>query len=117
MASSRFKHRDDMEFSTNIPDKEERKRVRRVRVEGEMTAQDDDGKKTTKAEDENVAQTNHFICKHSSYQMADSLAHLDKKKGSGIDTVTAVRVAADDRETQRRMAEEHTRQERLQRLQ
>lgn len=49
--------------------------------------------------------------------MADSLGHLDKKKGRGIDAVTAVRVSADDRETQRRMAEEHARQERLQHLQ
>lgn len=50
-------------------------------------------------------------------QVADSLDHLDKKKGRGIDAVTAVRVSADDRETQRRMAEEHARQERLQHLQ
>lgn len=50
-------------------------------------------------------------------QVADSLGHLDKKKGRGIDAVTAVRVSADDRETQRRMAEEHARQERLQHLQ
>lgn len=53
----------------------------------------------------------------SSSQVADLLAHLDKKKGRGIDAVTAVRVSADDRETQRRMAEERARQERLQRLQ
>lgn len=53
----------------------------------------------------------------TSIQVADSLGHLDKKKGRGIDAVTAVRVSADDRETQRRMAEEHARQERLQRLQ
>ena len=51
------------------------------------------------------------------HQVADSLGHLDKKKGRGIDAVTAVRVSADDRETQRRMAEEHARQERLQHLQ
>lgn len=50
-------------------------------------------------------------------QVADSLGHLDKKKGRGIDAVTAIRVSADDRETQRRMAEEHARQERLQHLQ
>ncbi|CAM9509628.1 unnamed protein product, partial [Chrysoparadoxa australica] len=50
-------------------------------------------------------------------QVADSLAHLDKKKSFGIDAVTAVRVAADDRETQRRMDEEQGRQGRLQRLQ
>lgn len=51
------------------------------------------------------------------FKVADSLAHLDKKKGAGIDVVTAIRVAADDRETQRRMADETARQERLQRLQ
>ncbi|CAN0047183.1 unnamed protein product, partial [Discosporangium mesarthrocarpum] len=100
-----------MEYATNLPDKEERKRIRRIRVEREIAAQDEDGKKAAKADDENAASS------LSQQQVANSLAHLDKKKGSGIDSVTAVRVAADDRETQRRMAEEHMRHERLQRLQ
>ena len=38
-------------------------------------------------------------------QIADSLGHLDKKKSAGIETVTHIRVAADWREAQRRVAE------------
>ena len=49
--------------------------------------------------------------------MANSLAHLDKKKASGISSVTDIRVNADFRENQRRINEEELRQERLQRLQ
>ncbi|CAM9565011.1 unnamed protein product [Ectocarpus sp. 4 AP-2014] len=111
MAPLRAKNRDNLEFATNLPDKEERKRVRRLRVERQIAAQDKDGLDTSKNDDETAA------CSLSQQQVADSLGHLDKKKGRGIDAVTAVRVSADDRETQRRMAEEHARQERLQRLQ
>ena len=50
-------------------------------------------------------------------QIAGSLSHLDKKKSGGIEAVTHVRVAADWRESQRRVAEEKQRQDRLQRLQ
>ncbi|CAM9650507.1 unnamed protein product, partial [Sphacelaria rigidula] len=111
MAPLRAKNRDNLEFATNLPDKEERKRVRRARVERAIAAQDKDGMDTSKNDEETAS------CSVSQQQVADSLAHLDKKKGSGIDSVTAVRVSADDRETQRRMAEERVRQERLQRLQ
>ncbi|CAM9158979.1 unnamed protein product, partial [Hapterophycus canaliculatus] len=111
MAPLRAKNRDNLEFATNLPDKEERKRVRRLRVERAIAAQDKNGLDTSKDDEETAA------CSLSQQQVADSLGHLDKKKGRGIDAVTAVRVSADDRETQRRMAEEHARQERLQRLQ
>ena len=50
-------------------------------------------------------------------QIANSLAHLDKKKAGGIENITSIRVGADWREAQRRVAEEKQRQERLQRLQ
>ena len=50
-------------------------------------------------------------------QIANSLSHLDKKKSSGITSVTDIRVAADFRENQRRINEELLRQDRLQRLQ
>ena len=50
-------------------------------------------------------------------QTADSLVHLDKKKASTIDNVTAVRVEADNRENVRRIQEEEKRQERLRKLQ
>jgi dynein regulatory complex protein 1 len=47
----------------------------------------------------------------------NSLSHLDKKKAFGINSVTHIRVTADFRENQRRIAEESLRQDRLQRLQ
>ncbi|CAM9539637.1 unnamed protein product [Pylaiella littoralis] len=111
MAPLRAKNRNNLEAATNLPDKEERKRVRRLRVDWAIAAQNQDGLDTSKNDEETAA------CSLSQQQVADSLGHLDKKKGRGIDAVTALRVSADDRETQRRMAEEHARQERLQRLQ
>jgi len=46
-------------------------------------------------------------------QIATSLTHLDKKKATGIDNTTMVRVNADLRENQRRMAEETAATERI----
>jgi len=50
-------------------------------------------------------------------QVQDSLAHLDKKKATGIDDVTSIRVEADRDENERRVAEEDRRQDRLSKLQ
>jgi dynein regulatory complex protein 1 len=49
-------------------------------------------------------------------QVADSRAHLDKKKAAGIDRVTAIRTIADERESERRQLEDRMRQARLDRL-
>lgn len=46
-------------------------------------------------------------------QIATSLVHLDKKKASGIDDTTVIRVNADLRESRRRVAEEAAREERM----
>ncbi len=48
--------------------------------------------------------------------MAESLANLDRKKMQGLAAVTQVRLDADARENQRRIAEEERRAERLWRL-
>lgn len=55
MAPLRAKNRDNLEFATNLPDKEERKRVRRLRVERQIAAQDKDGLDTSKNDDETAA--------------------------------------------------------------
>lgn len=55
MAPLRAKNRDNLEFTTNLPDKEERKRVRRLRVERQIAAQDKDGLDTSKNDDETAA--------------------------------------------------------------
>ncbi|KAG5186134.1 sperm tail-domain-containing protein [Tribonema minus] len=94
----------------SVPDKEERKKTRRQRVSKALVAQEP-GRKAG-AQEAHVNEVS-----ESEQQVADSLAHLDKNKSAGIDSVTAVRVAADDRETQRRVAEEAARLERMRRLQ
>lgn len=55
MAPLRAKNRDNPEFATNLPDKEERKRVRRLRVERAIAAQDKDGMDTSKNHEETAA--------------------------------------------------------------
>ena len=55
MAPLRTKNRDNLEFATNLPDKEERKRVRRLRVERAIAAQDTDGLDTSKNDEETTA--------------------------------------------------------------
>ena len=101
------------EYNTNIPDKEERKRVRQARVDARNASEDKEaGSKAGRGgAQEEVRRSK------GQQQIADSLAHLDKKKSGGIENITHIRVAADWREGQRRVAEEKQRQERLQRLQ
>lgn len=55
MAPLRTKNRDNLEFATNLPDKEERKRVRRLRVERAIAAQDTDGLDTSKNDEETTS--------------------------------------------------------------
>lgn len=55
MAPLRAKDRDNLEFATNLPDKEERKKVRRVRVERAIAAQDKDGVDASKNDEETAA--------------------------------------------------------------
>lgn len=55
MAPLRSKNRDNLEVATNLPDKEERKRVRRLRVERAIAAQDKDGLDTSKNDEETAA--------------------------------------------------------------
>ncbi|KAJ1446860.1 sperm tail-domain-containing protein [Pelagophyceae sp. CCMP2097] len=97
------------EYNTN---KEERKRVRQLRVEarnasGDNEASNKRGKEAAEESSRSKGQQ----------QIANSLTHLDKKKGGGIENITQIRVAADWREARRRVAEEQQRQDRLQRLQ
>ncbi|CAM9946191.1 unnamed protein product, partial [Phaeothamnion confervicola] len=103
--------KDPQDFSAAVPDKEERKGIRRERIARAAAARDRDGDRATAAGSRGV------VVSKGQQQAVDALAHLDKKKAAGIDAVTAVRVGADERETQRRDSEERKRQERLQRLQ
>jgi len=99
-------------FNTNVDDKEERKRIRKARMQAREASNDPEAQ----AKREKEAQEEAAKLK-GQQQIANSLAHLDKKKATGIDEVTMIRVEADWRESQRRIAEEEKRQERLQSLQ
>ena len=98
------------EFDTNVSSAEERKRIRAQRI----AARQHDLDAAANEADQAKKAAEHSRGKQ---QIAESLSHLDKKKSKGIESVTDVRVAADWREAQRRVAEEKKRQDRLQRLQ
>ena len=98
------------EFDTNVSSAEERKRIRAQRI----AARQHDSDAAANEADQAKKAAEHSRGKQ---QIAESLSHLDKKKSKGIESVTDVRVAADWREAQRRVAEEKKRQDRLQRLQ
>ena len=98
------------EFDTNVADADERKRIRAQRIEARRDAEK--GALDKANEERKAAERS-----QGKQQIAESLSHLDKKKSAGIEKVTDVRVAADWREAQRRVAEEKKRQDRLQRLQ
>jgi len=98
-------------FNTNVPDKDERKNIRRQRIEARAAegAPGSARKLTTVG----AADDGKF---RGQQQIATSLVHLDKKKSTGIDDTTMVRVTADLRENQRRVAEEAAREERMRML-
>ncbi|KAK7242829.1 dynein regulatory complex subunit [Aureococcus anophagefferens] len=102
----------DGEYNTNVSNKDERKRVRQRRVEARNASEDNAAGQGRGKEAQEESKRS-----KGQQQIANSLAHLDKKKSGGIENVTHVRVAADWREAQRRVAEEKQRQDRLQRLQ
>ena len=86
------------EFDTNVADADERERIRAQRIERGATPR----RALDKANEERKAAER----SQGKQQIAESLSHLDKKKSAGIEKVTDVRVAADWREAQRRVAEE-----------
>ena len=100
----------DGEFNTNIPDKEERKRIRRRRIEKRHAAESSGG-------DENLESLALGAQKNGQQQVSESLFHLDRRKYLGIQQVTSVRVTTDEAESKRRVDDERLRHERLAKLQ
>ena len=92
-------------FNTNVGDKDERQRIRRERVEQRSAAANQ-----SSVVNKNASNLNTDKKSEGQQQIAQSLSHLDKKKSSGISSVTSIRVNADFRENQRRIAEEKLRQ-------
>lgn len=99
----------ESEYNTNIPDREERKKIRRKRIEKRHASEGD-------TYDPKTEKTNNSH-KSGLQQVSESLFHLDKRKSGGIRDVTQVRVATDEEESRRRVNDEKMRHERLTKLQ
>ena len=97
------------EFNTNIPDKEERKRQRRRRIEKRTATDSSNSDEVVEA----VQGTN----KSGAQVVVESLFHLDRRKHNGLQDVTAIRVASDESESKRRIDDEELRRDRLAKLQ
>jgi dynein regulatry complex protein 1 len=97
------------EYNTNVPDKDERKKTRRRRIDHRHATDETNG-------DEDL-NTNQGASKSGLQQVAESLFHLDKRKHGGIQDVTSVRVRTDEAESRRRVEDEKMRHERLTKLQ
>lgn len=100
----------DADFAANVTDKDERKRNRRKRIE-KRNAND-------LAKNDGVSQdTGAGAIKTGAERVSESLFHLDRVKSKGVDSVTSIRVRADEAEAKRRLEDETLRHERLGKLQ
>ncbi|RYG98214.1 hypothetical protein EON65_51715, partial [archaeon] len=97
------------DYGSSSLDKEERKRQRKLRIEKQSTTED-------AGIDE--AQINDNKSSVTGQQMVDeSLVHLDKRKHSGLQQVTSIRVKTNDHEASRRIEDEDVKKNRLAKLQ
>lgn len=99
----------DEEFNTNVADKDERKRLRKKRIEKRHSTE-------TKGSEE-AAEANSDSHKTGGQQVGDSLFHLDRRKHASLRDVTEIRVISDENELKRRGKDEEFRRERLSKLQ
>ena len=98
-----------VEFNTNVPDKDDRKKARRQRIEkryeekSRELGESGDGEQGTS--------------RTGGQQVSDSLLHLDRRKHTGLSEVTDLRVKTDINEANRRTEEDNLRKDRLGKLQ
>jgi len=97
------------EFNTNHPDKDERKKARRKRI----LKHHEEEKREMGEGNDNANGSN----RTGSQQVSESMLMLDRRKHSGLETVTALRVKSDVSESQRRIDEDSIRKDRLGKLQ
>jgi dynein regulatry complex protein 1 len=97
--------------SSDGNDREARVQARRQRIEVRNASKDDESRKKK----QQVAESKRMS--RGQQQIADSLNQLDRRKLSGIQHVTSVRVQADDTENKRRIEEEERRHRRVEKLQ
>ena len=99
----------EIEINTNVPDKEERKRLRKKRIDKRNTNDSNNN--------EEIYDKEKDLSKTGQQQVSDSLFSLDRRKHTGLQAVTSIRVNTDTLETKRRIDEEELRKERLRKLQ
>lgn len=99
------------EPSVDAGDRESRVQARRNRIDTRNASKDDE----TRKKQQLVGEAKHMS--RGQQQIADSLNQLDRRKLAGIQTVTSVRVLADDAENRRRIEEEERRHRRVEKLQ
>mmetsp|Transcript_21150 Transcript_21150/g.21275 ORF Transcript_21150/g.21275 Transcript_21150/m.21275 type:complete len:754 (+) Transcript_21150:144-2405(+) len=99
----------ESDFNTNVTDKDERKKIRRRRIEKRYASESAVG-------DENVETMTQGAQRTGQQQVTESLYHLDRRKHVGIKEVTAVRVSTDDNEARRRIEDEEMRHKRMEKL-
>lgn len=99
------------EPSVDANDRESRVQARRNRIDTRNASKDDETRKKKQL----VGEAKHMS--RGQQQIADSLNQLDRRKLAGIQTVTSVRVLADDAENKRRIDEEERRHRRVEKLQ
>lgn len=97
------------DYNTNVPDREERKALRRNRIEQRYAINE-----SNNSENQDNGQG---AQKTGLQQVSESLFHLDKRKTLGIQEVTSLRVQSDEAESRRRVEDEKMRHERLTKLQ
>ncbi|RQM20717.1 hypothetical protein B5M09_003198 [Aphanomyces astaci] len=92
-------------------ERENRIHARRGRIDTRNANKDDENKK------KKSSSTDAKKMNRGAQQIADSLNQLDKRKITGIQEVTDIRVRADDTENTRRINEEDRKQKRIEKLQ
>ena len=95
---------------TNVPDREERKRIRAARVAKKLERESSDADGAAQNGEESREG------KTGQQQIAESLARIDERKAAGLAAATSVRAEADDAEGRRRVEEEARRRARVARL-
>jgi dynein regulatory complex protein 1 len=97
------------DFTASSPDKEERKKLRKKRIEKNNA--------TDSAENEDLREKDLQNVKTGQQQVDDSILSLDKRKHGGLELVTTIRVSTNDLEAKRRVDEEEIKKNRLIKLQ
>lgn len=100
---------EDDNAAVPVSDKEARKKSRRVKAEMKLNP----GDGITEGSDSLMKDR----LKTGQSQMAESIVHLDRRKYTGLQNVTSIRVATDENEAKRRVQDENMRRDRLMKLQ